>query len=127
MWPKLRPTNTGKRAEQAACRYLQKHKLKIIAKNYSCRFGEIDIVCLSDQHLVFVEVRYRRTAHYGSAAETVNFAKQQRIILTARHYLSCNAGAKQYSELPCRFDVIEASPGNSGELQLNWLPNAFQE
>jgi putative endonuclease len=127
MWPKLGPTNTGKRAEQAACRYLQKHKLKIIAKNYSCRFGEIDIVCLSDQHLVFVEVRYRRTAHYGSAAETVNFAKQQRIILTARHFLSCNAGAEQYSELPCRFDVIEASPGNSGELQLNWLPNAFQE
>ncbi|AMO69462.1 MAG: putative endonuclease [Zhongshania aliphaticivorans] len=127
MWRKQGASNTGARAEQAACRYLQKQKLKVIAKNYRCRFGEIDIVCRSDEHLVFVEVRYRHSAHFGSAAETVNFAKQQRIILTARHYLSCNAGAKQYSELPCRFDVIEASPGNSGELQLNWLPNAFQE
>ncbi len=112
MWRKQGASNTGARAEQAACRYLQKQKLKVIAKNYRCRFGEIDIVCRSDEHLVFVEVRYRHSAHFGSAA---------------RHYLSCNAGAKQYSELPCRFDVIEASPGNSGELQLNWLPNAFQE
>ncbi|WP_373083862.1 YraN family protein [Zhongshania sp.] len=126
MWRSARPTDTGKRAEQGACRFLENNKLKIIAKNYHCRFGEIDVIARSPEHLVFVEVRYRNNPHFGSAAETVNTAKQRRIILTAHHYLS-SAGGRQYNELPCRFDVIEASPGNSGELHFNWLPHAFQE
>lgn len=127
MWPKRRPADIGDNAEQAACRYLQKQRLNLIARNYRCRFGEIDIIARSADHLVFVEVRYRNNKRYGSGAETVTTAKQRRIILTARHYLSYEAGGHHCAELPCRFDVIEASPADNGELLLNWLPNAFQE
>jgi putative endonuclease len=127
MWPKLRSADTGKRAEQAACQFLKKQQLKIISRNYRCRFGEIDIVARSANHLVFVEVRYRSNKHYGTGAETVTTAKQQRIMLTARHYLSQEVGSKPDAELPCRFDVIEACSADNGELRLNWLQNAFQE
>jgi putative endonuclease len=68
-------------------------------------------------------VRYRQSSSFGSAAETVTFKKQQRIILTARHFLSRG----DYAELPCRFDVIEVSSDKDGKLQFNWLVNAFQE
>lgn len=115
--------NIGAQAELGACRLLKKHKLNIIQQNYRCRFGEIDIIAKSDHHLIFVEVRYRQSTSFGSAAETVTFKKQQRIILTARHFLSRG----EYAELPCRFDVIEVSSDKDGKLQFNWLVNAFQE
>ncbi|WP_269617780.1 YraN family protein [Zhongshania sp. BJYM1] len=115
--------DAGILAEQGACRFLQKHNLKILKQNYRSRFGEIDIIALSDQYLIFVEVRYRQNTSYGSAAESVTRAKQQRIINTARHFLSRGL----YNELPCRFDVIEASSDKSGNLHFNWLSNAFQE
>jgi putative endonuclease len=117
------PADIGKRSEQAACQFLQENKIKIVDKNYRCRFGEIDIIGLSEHHLVFFEVRHRQSNKFGSAAETVDTRKQQRIILTARHYL----GRGKYTELPCRFDVIEVMAKTSGELSFNWLDNAFQE
>ena len=115
--------NIGAQAELGACRLLKKQELNVIQQNYRCRFGEIDIIAKSDQHLIFVEVRYRQSSSFGSAAETVTFKKQQRIILTARHFLSRG----DYAELPCRFDVIEVSSDKDGKLQFNWLVNAFQE
>ena len=127
MWFSVKPADIGKQAEQSACRYLEKQNLQIITKNYRCRLGEIDIIARSAEHLVFVEVRYRSNSNFGSAAATVDIRKQRRIILTARHYLGSAAGGLHYRELPCRFDVIEACPDNSGKLAFNWLTNAFQE
>lgn len=122
LWPKRRGQDSGQRAEQDAAALLRKQGLRIVDTNYHCRFGEIDIVACSNTHLIFVEVRYRQSDHYGSGAASVDFRKQQKLILTARHYLSLG----RFSELPCRFDVIEASPSSTGELQLNWITNAFQ-
>lgn len=122
LWPKRRGQDSGQRAEQDAAALLRKQGLRIVDTNYHCRFGEIDIVACSNTHLIFVEVRYRQSDHYGSGAASVDFRKQQKLILTARHYLSQG----RFSELPCRFDVIEASPSSAGELQLNWITNAFQ-
>ncbi|MEX1668462.1 YraN family protein [Zhongshania guokunii] len=127
MFLRATAADSGKRAELAAGCYLEKHKLKIIERNYRCRLGEIDIIALSTTHLVFVEVRYRHSNSFGSGAESVTLRKQQRIMLTARHYLGSRACSAKYRELPCRFDVIEASPEKNGELHFNWLPNAFQE
>lgn len=121
-----KPNNSkeiGVLAEQGACLLLKKHKLKILHQNYLSRFGEIDIIALSEQHLIFVEVRYRKNTFFGTASETVTTKKQQRIILAARHFLSHG----RYTELPCRFDVIEASSDKTGKLHFNWLVNAFQE
>ncbi len=111
----------GDAAEQAACDYLRSQKLRILQRNYRCRFGEIDIIACDDQHLIFVEVRLRGNAKFGSAGESVNQRKQQRLIRAASSFLATHSRR----ELPCRFDVIEATE-NRGAFQLNWLPNAFQ-
>ncbi len=72
--------------------------------------------------LVFVEVRYRRSDRYGSAAESVNYRKQQKIIACARFYLSqCRLS------LPCRFDIVSVTPSrnDTGELAISWIRQAF--
>lgn len=122
LWPKRRNQDRGQRAEQEAASLLRGQGLRIIDTNYRCRFGEIDIVARSETHLIFVEVRYRNTAHYGGGAASVDFRKQRKLILAARHFLSQG----RFNELPCRFDVIEASQGSADKLQLNWISNAFQ-
>jgi len=61
----------GQQTEQLACEYLQKHRLKLVTKNYRCSRGEIDLI-MRDQHsLVFVEVRYRKNINFGTPAESI--------------------------------------------------------
>jgi putative endonuclease len=66
--------------------------------------------------LVFVEVRYRRSDRFGTAAETVDRRKQQRLTAAASHYLQTHP-----TLLPCRFDVVAVS----GEDRIHWIKNAF--
>lgn len=73
--------------------------------------------------LVFVEVRYRKNTHFGSAAESVTIAKQQRLIFAAEFFLQANP---VLAELPCRFDVIAIeSNNNTNAKEYNWIENAF--
>jgi putative endonuclease len=110
----------GDRAEHSACRYLRRHGLEFITANYRCRRGEIDLVMRDGDSLVFVEVRYRRRADFGHAAETVSSTKRARIVRCARCYLSQHRAWNEAT----RFDVvcIEGSPDNA---QIEWLKNAF--
>ncbi len=109
---------TGKQYEQQARTYLEAHGLKWQISNYQCRFGEIDLIMLDSNQLVFVEVRYRRNANYGSPAETITRKKQEKIIRTAQHFLQ----SKQLSsQIGSRFDVISIDSQNS----IQWVPNAF--
>ncbi len=115
-------TTIGQVAEQLACDYLQQHKLKLITKNYHCRRGEIDLIMRDNATLVFIEVRYRKSSKFGSALESVNTKKQQKIIFTAEHYLTqCSDSFSEY-----RFDVIAISPGNGDKPEFIWVKNAFQ-
>lgn len=66
---------TGSQAEQLALNYLQQQGLTLITQNYHSRRGEIDLIMLDENTLVFVEVRYRKSAAYGSALESVNSQK----------------------------------------------------
>ena len=111
--------SAGRKAEDLAARFLEKKKLRIIARNYRCRGGEIDIVCRDGKALVFVEVRLRRNAAFGGAAASVTTTKQRRIILAARHFLMTNA----LTDDDCRFDCILLS-GTSGS-DIEWLRDAF--
>jgi len=106
----------GKLAEDQACQYLQKQGLKLIEKNYRCRSGEIDLIMLDQKTLVFVEVRYRAKNDYGSALDSVDQSKIQKLISTANHYVS-----KHQPDRPMRFDVI----GFDASLKPNWIENAF--
>lgn len=115
---------TGESAEQDACKFLIKNKLKLITKNYRCKFGEIDIIMLDEQSLVFVEVRYRNNSQYGSGAESITISKQKKLIKAASHYLQQNKKTSRYA---ARFDVISMSADTSSkESKIDWIKDAFQ-
>lgn len=111
--------SAGRQAEDLAARFLEKKKLRIIARNYRCRGGEIDLVCRDGKVLVFVEVRLRQSTAFGGAAASVTAIKQRRIILAAQHFLMTNALTND----DCRFDCILMN-GTSGN-DVEWLRDAF--
>lgn len=106
----------GAAAEDRAAAYLTQQGLKLVARNFRCRGGEIDLIMRDGASLVFVEVRARARADFGGAAASITAAKQARIILAARHYL-----AQHRVDAPCRFDAVLIQSG-----QLQWLRAAFE-
>lgn len=107
--------------EKLAEKYLCQQGYKIKSRNFRIRKGEIDLIALDNNTLVFVEVRFRKNSLYGSPEETITRQKQTRIILTAQHYMTkfnlWNTNA--------RFDVITIQPTAGGDFKINWLKNAF--
>ena len=113
---------SGKLAEDLAARFLEQRGVHVLARNYRCRGGEIDLVCRSGKELVFVEVRLRRNTAYGGAGASITPTKQRRIVLAARHYLNAQATA----ESDCRFDCILFDGADSlAENRLEWIRDAF--
>ena len=93
----------GDAAEDRACRHLEGSGFTIVERNFRTRGGEIDIVARKGDVLVFVEVRSREAADFGTPEESVTPAKRRRIVGAARHYLS-NVPPSSWRE--ARFDVI---------------------
>jgi putative endonuclease len=112
---------TGQQAEQRACDYLLGQGLKLVARNFNCARGELDLVMDDRGTLVFVEVRCRRDAGYGNAAESVDARKQARLIAAAQIYLQQHPRAAQQ---PCRFDVLGLTPDDDS--RIHWIRDAFQ-
>lgn len=112
---------TGSRVEQLAAEWLARSGLRIIERNYATRFGEIDIIALDRDCLVFVEVRYRRTQSYGGAVQSVTRSKQRRLSACAADYLRRRRSGRAQ---PCRFDVLAAS-GHPDAPCFTWLRSAF--
>jgi putative endonuclease len=110
---------SGSAAETLAVSLLGDAGLRIVARNYRCRHGEIDIIARDGNTLVFVEVRSRAGRSYGGAAESITAAKRGRLIKTARHYLSTLDSLP-----PCRFDavLITAHPQST-----EWLRDVISE
>jgi putative endonuclease len=114
----------GPWGEQLAAAYLQKKRYRMIACNYKCRMGEIDIICKYRNYLVFVEVKLRKSDRFGEAREFVGTKKQQRLIAAAMFWLQQNP-----TDLQPRFDVIEiyAPEGIASEHpEIIHLEDAFQ-
>ena len=95
------PGVTGARAEALAARYLVAQGLAIVARNFRTRFGEIDLIARDRGVLVFVEVRLRRSKHFGGAIGSITAAKRMRLVRAANGYLAMIG-----REPPCRFDAI---------------------
>lgn len=120
----------GQLAEELACQYLQQKGMKLLERNYHCRFGELDLIMQDKQNLVFIEVRYRSNQAFGTGAETVTSNKQSKLVKTAAAYLQQHVKLAKY---PARFDVISMSgqlqhPAASNELDkinIEWIENAF--
>lgn len=93
----------GRWGENIACEYLSKHKYKIIDRNFTCRFGEIDVVAYDGETIIFVEVKARKDDSFGMPREAVNWRKQQTIVKCANYWLY----KKKQTGVPVRFDVVE--------------------
>lgn len=113
--------NIGVQTEDLALHYLQQQGLSLVERNYHSRRGEVDLIMLDDTTLIFVEVRYRKSARFGSALESVNHTKQQRIIHTAQYYLQGQPSTHD----SYRFDVV-AITTNQHEPEITWVKDAFQ-
>ena len=111
----------GARAEELCAELLRKAGLRVLARNWRCRHGEIDLVAEEGGTLVFAEVRYRSAAGFGGAAESITAAKQARLIAAARLYLLRRPDAR--SEPACRFDVLLLDSLEAP--RINWIRNAF--
>lgn len=112
---------TGQAAEFAAEKYLTKKGLRVIDRNYAAAGGEIDLIMRDGEVTVFVEVRFRKNAEYGSASESINLRKQQRIIRAATHYTQTNP---KTLSAPCRFDTVTFNQTLSTS-KMEWIKSAF--
>ncbi|MGX2042015.1 YraN family protein [Methylocaldum sp. MU1018] len=110
----------GRIAEDHALSFLQNRGLRLIERNYRCRYGEIDLVMEDGRIIVFVEVRYRASLQFGGALESVDRRKQAKLLASAVHFLR-----EKRMDRPARFDVAALATAN-GELTVKWVKDAFQ-
>jgi putative endonuclease len=113
---------TGSHWEDAALSFLASHGLKAVARNFNCRYGEIDLILRDSDSLVFAEVRYRDDARHGGAAPSVGATKQGRLVKAASLYLQAHP---ELTSLPCRFDVVGCS-GSPAAPRFEWIRGAFE-
>ena len=116
----------GALVEAAARARLEAAGLRTLGANVGYRGGELDLVMLErgehGETLVFVEVRYRAGQAYGGGFASVDWNKRRRLVRAAQLYLGSHA---RLAQLPCRFDVVEASGDPAGP-KLEWLKDAFR-
>jgi len=116
----------GKAGEVLAAAFLEQNGYQIIARNFYCRGGELDIVARKDGVLVFAEVRTRQKGGMVSPAESVTAAKRKKIVAAAYAFLEQNPRLEQ--TLQPRFDFIsvEAVGKDTANWQIDHLSDAFQ-
>ena len=92
----------GQRGEELAATFIEKMGYLVLAKNWRCERGELDLVAKDGVTLVFIEVKTRRSTRFGSPSEAVDVRKQEKLRLLARHYIyQTHTTSSVY-----RFDVI---------------------
>ena len=112
----------GRRAERRAERFLKARGLRTLQRNYVRRTGEIDLVMLDGETLVFVEVRYRGDSAWSTGLASVDRAKQARLARTASLFLNDHP---QHRFRVARFDVVAAFRRNY-RIACEWTPDAFE-
>ena len=116
----------GSRWEDAVLAHLQRAGLKMIARNFTCRYGEIDLIMRdlitsdSDQ-IAFVEVRYRVDDMHGDGTVSVGAGKRAKLARAAAVYLQQNPAL---AAMTCRFDVVGCS-GTPAKPVFEWTRGAF--
>jgi putative endonuclease len=114
---------SGAASEELAAEYLRSRGLLIVARNFRCRAGELDLVALDGRELVIVEVRQRIRTDFGGALASVNRRKQRKIILAARCFLQRRAA---WRDCVVRFDVVGVQGTPAGANRIVWIKDAFR-
>ena len=117
----LSTTLKGKTAEELALSHLKRHGLAIVCRNFRSKHGEIDLIMLDSDVLVFVEVRSRVKASIVEPVESIDESKVSKIISCSEYFLQKE---KKWSNHFCRFDVVTVS-GPRREEKIEWIKNAF--
>jgi putative endonuclease len=113
----------GAASEELAATYLKTRGLQVLARNWRCRAGELDLVCLDREVLAFVEVRQRSHGNFGGARASVDHRKRRKLILAARYFLQRHAA---WRTRPMRFDVFGVEGPPDGAHRLVWIKDAFR-
>ena len=114
--------NNEKKNKAKVTRYLRKKGYTLLASQWRCRFGELDLVARDRRGTVcFVEVKLRSAGAIGLPREFVDARKQERLRTAAAAYLSTHN-----IDAPARFDVAEVYAENDGALRVEYLENAFE-
>lgn len=112
----------GKQGEDIAAAWLEARGMRILARNYRCRIGEIDVIGQMEKTLVIVEVRCRSSVLWGTPAESVNYKKKQKL----RKVASCYLSQTGKEDSACRFDVLSILFDQAGAVErIEWFRNAF--
>lgn len=114
-------SRVGRSAEILAAAELGRRGYQIVASNYRCRRGEIDLIARDGECLVFVEVRCKRTAGYGTPAESITRSKVDKLYATAQQYLI----DENLGDVACRFDVVEVGSENGRLVLRDVIRDAF--
>jgi putative endonuclease len=112
----------GNEGERLAETYLKRHGLKLLARGYASAVGEIDLILRDGETVVFVEVKTRRSREFAEPQESVNAAKQRRMRRCAEWFLR----DRNWTDRPCRFDVVGIVLPEGGEPEIEHFPDAFR-
>jgi putative endonuclease len=107
----------GDDAERLAEQYLVSKGLRVVARNWRTRLGELDLICSDGATIVFVEVRRRSSSRFGDAAASITSQKQARLVAAAQQYLATLARVP-----PCRFDAVLLD----GTQAVQWLRHIIE-
>lgn len=112
----------GKLGENIASEFLKKKGIRIIERNYFTKYGEIDLIGIQNQTIIFIEVKLRNSDNYGLPWEGIDSKKINKIQKSAMLFLQKN----NYDKFDCRFDVISLNYDSSTDCyKINWLENQF--
>ena len=110
----------GDFAEDLALEYFYKQGFVLVQRNFSCTMGELDLIMLDQEYLVFIEVRHRLSNTFGGALESITPSKQAKLRRAAEFYLL----STKNNDCPCRFDILCVN-GSLHKPEYQWIENAF--
>jgi putative endonuclease len=120
--PAKRPSaKLGELGEDLACRALERRGLRVLARRYRTRYGELDIIAADGDTTVFVEVKARRGSSFGEAVESIPGWKRRRIGAMALDYLAWTGRLND----PCRFDVVAIDGAGGPNPSIQVIEHAF--
>lgn len=112
----------GRKGEELAAKELKRQGYSVLEKNYRTAVGELDIIAMDGETLVFVEVKSRRDDSFGPPELSVTHHKRRQIARAALLYI----GRKRKHNAPCRFDVVGIYPGGEGKYSVKVIKDAFE-
>ncbi len=116
------PKRLGRWGEKHTEKFLRKKGMHFLARNYSCRAGEIDLIMVApDRSIVFVEVKTRAAEDFTATEEVITTSKMNKLARTARYFLT----AHEIENRPYRFDIVTITLDHSARPKITHYENAF--